>query len=258
MSTREIERELVDVLHRHAEDAMTGTDTHTEHERFREQIEIGPDNTPRNRWTVGVAAAAAVMAGIGVWALGDKGSENGAPPAAPSEVLSDAEIAQGFVEAYGDGDVVRAATYLAPGREPYPDWEMYVERDVVWGMTFLFEPCEAKTETPFGTAVLCPFDIHTAHSEAMGAGPFTGNSFTVYVKHGAVVQADYQMPYATNGQATYVEGVWAWVAHNYPQDWDFLSLDEPDVPKAQWSRWLRMWDDALDAYHEAETGGDAE
>ena len=46
MSTRAIERELVDVLHRHAEDAMTGTDTHTEHERFREQIEIGPDNTP--------------------------------------------------------------------------------------------------------------------------------------------------------------------------------------------------------------------
>jgi hypothetical protein len=260
MSTREIERELVDALQRHAEDAMTGTDTHTEHERFREQLEMGADKTPRNRWAAGVAvaAAAAVVAGIGLWGLGGQGGDRDTPPTGPSDDLSEAEIAQGFVEAFGEGDVVRAATYLAPGHEPYPDWEMYVERNVAWGMTFLVEPCEAKTETPFGTAVLCPFDVHTAYSGAMGAGPFTGNSFTVYVKDGAVVQADYQMPFATNGMSDYVDEVWGWVARNYPQDWDFLSLEEEDVPKAQWARWLRMWGDALDAYLEAETGEDAE
>ena len=260
MSTREIELELADVLHRHAEDAMTGTDTHTEHERFREQLEMGADKKPRNRWAVGVAlaAAAAVVAGIGVWAVGDQGADRSLPPTQEPEGPSDVEIAQGFLEAYADGDVVRAATYLAPGHEPYPDWEMYVERNAVFGFAYRFEQCEALSKSVFGTPVRCPFDLHIAHSEALGEGPFTGNTFTVYVEDGAVTRADDSIPWETNGQFDYVDKVFGWVEHNYPQNSEFLSLDEPDVPKAQWSRWLRMWDRTLDAYLEAKTGGNAE
>jgi hypothetical protein len=253
MSTQEIERELAEVLHRHAEDAMAGTDTHTEHERFREQLEMGADRQPRNRWAVGVAvaAASAVVVGISVWALGGQGDNSGIPPTGPSEDVSDAEIAQGFVEAYGDGDLVRAATYLAPGHVPYPEWELHVERNVAWDVTYDFEPCEAKTQTPFGPAVLCPFDIQVLHSEAVGRGPFTGNSFTVYVKDGAVTQAEDQMPWETNGIGDHVEEVWSWVGRQYPQHWEFMSLDEPEVPPAEWSRWLRLWERASDAYFEA-------
>ncbi len=181
MRTREIERELTAVFHRHAEDAMSDTDTHTEHERLREHLEMGSGRTYRNRWVVAVAAAAAVVAGIGVWAVGDQGADKSLPPVGESEILSDAEIAQGFLEAYAAGDVVRAAAYLAPGHEPYPDWEMYVERNAVFGFAYRFEQCEALSKSVFGTPVRCPFDLHIAHSEALGEGPFTGNTFTVYV-----------------------------------------------------------------------------
>lgn len=253
MSTQEIERELAEVLHRHAGEAMTGTDTHTEHERFREQLEVGPGEPHRVRWAVvvAVAAAAAVIAGLGVWALGDQGPDRSLPPTGEPEGPSDAEIAQAFVEAYGEGDVVQAATYLAPGHEPYADWEMFVERNVAWDVTYDFEPCEAKTHTPFGTAVLCPFDMHVLHSEAVGSGPFTGNTFTVYVKDGAVTQAEDQMPWDTNGIGDHLDEVWSWLERQYPQDVEFMSLDEPDVPPAEWSRWLRLWERASDAYLEA-------
>jgi hypothetical protein len=254
MSTRNVEHELTTLLHRHAEDAMDSTDTRTERERFRESLEVGVGGSGRNRWAAGAAAAVAAVAAVGVWAAGNLGDDGDVPPAGqPTGVSSDVEIAQGFVDAYGDGDVVRAATYLAPGKEPFPDWEFYVERNVAWDATFLFERCEAKTETPIGTAVLCPFDLHVLHSDELGGGPFTGNTFTVYVQDGAVTQADDQMPFATNSMGAYFDAVWGWVEQNYPADTEFLFLDEPDVPEAQRSRWLRMWEHHLDAYLEAKT-----
>lgn len=253
MSTQDVERELTAVLNRHAEDAMDSTDTQAERARFYDVVEAEPGND-RRRWVVGVAAAAAAaVAVVGVWTADNVGEEGELPPTEPTLVPSDVEIAQGFVDAYGDGDLVRAATYLAPGKEPYPDWEIYVERNVAWDATFLFEPCEAKTETPIGTAVLCPFDLHVMHSAELGEGPFTGNTFTVYVKDGAVTQADDQMPFETNGMGVYLDTVLAWVEQNYPADAEFLFLDEPDVPEAQRSRWLRMWEHHLDAYLEAKT-----
>ncbi|MGH3347788.1 MAG: hypothetical protein ACRDO4_12475 [Nocardioides sp.] len=253
MSTRELERELKAILHRHAEDAMDSTDTHAEHERLNDDVLEAEPRTDRRRLAVGAAVAAAVAA-VGVWTAGSLGDDGDIPPAVPpANVSSDLEIAQGFVDAYGDGDLVRAATYLAPAKEPYPDWEFYVERNVAWDVTFLFEPCEVKTETPAGTALVCPFDLHVLHSDELGEGPFTGNTFTVYVQDGAVTQADDQMPFETNGQGDYFDSVFAWVERNFPADTEFLFLDEPDVPKAQRSRWLRMWEHRLDAYLEAMT-----
>jgi len=259
MRMQVIERELVDVLQRHAEDAIAGTDTLAEHERFREHLESDSGGTARNRWGVAVAAAAVVVAAIGGWTLGRLEDDGDVRPVGPSTELSDAEIAQGFVEAYADGDVLRAASYLAPGQyEPHSGWEAVIERNLAWGLTFLFDPCEVTAETPFGSAVRCPFDLHVMHSDAVGEGPFTGNTFTVFVKDGAVTEADDQMPWETNGQGEYVDSVYAWVQRHYPEQWDFMSLDESDVPQTQWSRWLRMWERALDAYLEAKTGGSAE
>ncbi len=260
MSTREIERELVAVLHRRAEDAISGTDTLAEHQRFQAELELRTESrvTARTRWTVAVAAAAVVVAALGGWTLGRLADDGDLRPAGPSTELSDAESAQGFVEAYADGDVLRAASYLASGQyEPYPGWETEIERNLAWGVTFLFEPCEVTADGSFGSAVLCPFDLHVMRSDAVGKGPFTGNTFTVIVKDGAVMEADNQMAWETNGQGEYIDTVYAWVKRNYPQQWDFLSLDEPDVPHAQWQRWLRLWDRALDAYLEAKTGGSA-
>jgi hypothetical protein len=255
MRTQQIERELRAVIHRHAEDAIAGTDTVGEHERFRQHLETDSKGTGRNRWAVAVAAASVVLAAVGGWALGALPDDGGPRPAGPSTGMSDTEIAQAFVEAYGAGDVVQAATYLAPGHEPYEGWETYVARNVAWHAIFLFETCEVANESSFGTGVLCPFDLHVMHSDAVGEGPFTGNTFTVYVKDGAITQADDQMPFETNGQSEYVESVTAWVERHYPQEWAFLSLDEPDVAGPERPRWLRMWDRALDAYLEAETGG---
>jgi hypothetical protein len=259
MSMREIERELAAVLHRHAEDAITGTDTVAEHQRFQAELELdtGSRVTARNRWAVAVAATAVVVAAIGGWALGRLEDDGDVRPAGPSTRMSDAEIAQAFVEAYGAGDAVRAATYLAPGHVPYDGWDRDIERNVAWGVTFLFDSCEVTAEGWFGSAVLCPFDLHVMHSDAVGKGPFTGNTFTVFVKDGAVTEAEDQMPWETNGQGEYIDAVNAWVQRNHPQEWELLNPDESEAG-AQWDRWLRTWGHVLDAYLQAKTGRSAE
>ncbi len=259
MSTREIERELVAVLHRRAEDAIIGSDTLAEHQRFQAELELDTESrvTVRKKWAIAVAAVAVVLATVGGWTLGALGDNRGPRPAGPSTGMSDVEIAQAFVEAYGAGDLVQAATYLAPGHVPYVGWDRDIERNVAWDVTFLFEKCEVASESSFGTGVLCPFDLHVMHSDAVGEGPFSGNTFTVYVKNGAVTEADDQMPWETNGQGEYIDSVTAWVERNHPQGWELLRLEKPEVG-AQWDRWLRLWDHALDAYLEAKTGEGAE
>ena len=79
----------------------------------------------------------------------------------------------------------------------------------------------------------------------------------VFVKDGAVTEAEDQMPWETNGQGEYIDAVNAWVQRNHPQEWELLNPDESEAG-AQWDRWLRTWGHVLDAYLQAKTGRSAE
>ena len=162
-------------------------------------------------------------------------------------------MAQDFVKAFADGDLNEAATYLAPGTEPYPGWRREVERNVAFNFEFLVEPCEAKTKTTIGTVVECPFDMHVLYSKELGEGPFTGNMFTVFVEDGAVLEADNVMAWQTNGQEEYFDKVWNWIKRHHPDDVALMAMDEQEVQPAAWPRYLRLWEQHTRDYYQTMT-----
>lgn len=252
MSTRELERELAVLLHRHAEDAMDSTDTQAEHERLNDVLDTQP-HTDRRRLAVGAVAAAAVAAAAVVWSLGGGDDRAGLPPTLEPDTgrAADEAAAQGFVTAYGEGDVELAGTFLAPSNEMEPGWRRGVQRDVAWNANYLLEPCQMENELPSGTYFVCRFDVHVLSSEEVGAGPFEGSMFQVVVEDGEVLYADVTFPFETNGMMEHVDAFWAWLEENHPADTTFLGQDEPDVPEADWDRWLRLYEKRADEYADA-------
>ena len=189
MST-DVERRLTEVLHRHADDAMDGTDTQKQLRTFLSRQESA---RPRGRRTVVVAlalAAAAVAAAV-FWGTGltdDRTRPEPVDDPRPRAV----RVAEGFVTAYAAGDAERAASFLAPGVEPWDGWRGDLAQDVAWRTEYLLEPCQELWRNPADTVVVCPFDFHAYGSEELGLGPFENGSFTVHVdRQSDVVSATY-------------------------------------------------------------------
>lgn len=256
MSTRNVERELTALLHRHAEDAMNSTDTQAERERLYDVLDAKPTTNSR-RLAVGAAiVAAAVAVAAVVWSFGGGDDRTVIPPTQQpdSGQAADEAVAQEFVAAYVEGDVQRAASFLAPSVEEFPDGRRAVERNSAWGIEYLLEPCTTLTEpTSDRLYVDCQFDMHLMSSREVGLEPFTGNNFSVVVEDGEVVSADITHPYETNGIQEHLEAVFGWVEENHPADAAFLDREESAVPRAEWQRWLRVWEKRLGDYVDAMT-----
>lgn len=248
MNAREVERELTVVLHRQAEDAMNRTNTHDEHQKLQAEVEDAP-RRGRRRWVVGaVAAGIAAAVAFALWPS-DFGDRANSGPAGKAQTTEE-EVAQGFVEAVAGGDAERIASYLAPAA--MADWREQLRQDEAWSREYLLKPCQKSSTAQAGTTVICYFDMRVFHSEQLGLGPFTDNSFTVRVKDGRVVSAEEFTASGPDGQEQIYVAIKAWVQENHPGKWGSMSGGPTGTP-AQMQRWHRLWKVYSQEYADAMT-----
>jgi hypothetical protein len=189
---------------------------------------------------LGAATAAALLGAIGLAAC----SDDSAPEAgsttpttvaasvttlARSEPASATEVAQEFLEAYGEFDADRALTYLTDdaittGVGHAGNWgsedafRLETAFDEAQAILQSVTGCEEK-EAAAGTSVRCAFDLHAFHSDEIGLGPFTDNYWDIVVSDGKITSAIVTWAYLTNG---FSAQLWTpfqtWVSSTHPED----------------------------------------
>lgn len=243
MSARDFERELTVLLQRHAEDAMNRTSTHEEHERLQSGIE---GRSRRNRrWALAGAAAAgfAAVAGFAVWAA-DPGDRDDSAPASDSQTPEE-QLAQGFTEALAAGDTDRIRSY--PATIALDEWaDQNLRLQNAWSMRTIVHACAETSTSSAGTVVDCPYDEHAFHSEQMGIGPFTGNTYTIRVMDGRIASVEATDADGTNGLDDLFLAIGRWVQVNHPGDWEFMQ--SPATRPADQERWYRLWTEYSQEY----------
>jgi hypothetical protein len=259
VSTQNVERDLVALLHRHAEDAMNDTDTQTELQSFRDAAGGPTDARPRvPRWlAIGAAAAlgAAAIVAVALWGPGP--AERPEPgPAVPGEDRADVRAtAEAFADAYVDLDAARMADLMADGVQPWDTWRSTLQRDVAYDVERLMQPCRRTAEATEGVVFTCPYEMHLRGSDEVGRGPFGDNTLDVAVKDGEVTLADYTQLVDVNGVAAHLAKVDRWIAENHPEDVAFLRSQaasqktvDMGLSEAEWSRWTRLTQRYTDEY----------
>ena len=241
MNTRDVERELTAVLHRHAEDAMNRTNTQAEYRKLQSVL-ADQERTDRRRWIAGgvAAAAAAAVVGVAVWSF-DPGGDPSSPPIAQapdSTKTADLAAAEGFAAAFTDHDAAAAA---AGTEEPWLGWRPEWKRNAAYSVEYLMKPCTKSYNISDSTVFTCPYAMHLPGSREIGKAPFRGNVLEVTVTDGKVAWAENRIPFETNGVQQHLEAVHAWVTQNHPKDEPFLFKDEHDVRPGEWQRWTRLW-----------------
>lgn len=253
MSSVDVERRLTEVLQRRAEVVMSRTDTHQE---LREFLTRGdPEPSPaigRNRFTAAVAAGvAAVAATAAVFWAADLTAERADPAPVQQPAVDPVEVTERFLAAYTSNDI-ETVTSMAADEDDLREWRVAMARDEAFGMRFMFEPCRHATTNEIGSGVVCPFSLHTMGSEEVGHGPFEKATFTVWLNSdGRVFEADPTWNFEINGMSEHWDEATGWVWAQHPDQAEFLQLDEPDVPPAQYDRWLSLWREYLADYVEA-------
>jgi hypothetical protein len=223
MSATELERRLADVLQRHAEDAMSRTNTDEQLAELLDETRAS-DQGPR-RWLVGGLVAAAAVAALAV-VLVVRSPEQGTPePAGP---LTPEQVATEYLRAAASYDLPRAASYLS--ESALADWgglEGWRSAQL-WNQAVLFEmepgTCRASAAgQPELSRVECPYAFHSLGSEQLGLGPFDGSSYQFTVRDGEIVKLADDFEFIINA---YSKQVWepfaTWVADNHPQDFEVM------------------------------------
>lgn len=258
MSTQHVERDLAALLHRHAEDAMNDTDTHTELQAFRDTVE-GHEGSTRTRRRVVIAAAAAVAAAaataVALWGPDPAERPEPAPAVPGQDRAADRETAEAFAAAYVEADADRMAELMAEGGQLWDTWQSTLRRDEAWDVERMMQPCRRTAEATEGVVFTCPYLIHLRGSEEVGRGPFGDNTLEVVVQDGEVTLADYTQLVDFNGVTAHLAKVDRWIAENHPQDFAFLRMDRADrktvdmgLSEAEWSRWTRLSQRYTDEY----------
>ena len=255
MTTPEIERELTAVLQRHAEVAMSRTDTQAELKELHDRVEGGPPRGGRGR-LVGAAVAAAAAVVLGVALLADvtdwRADQAPAQDLAPGRT-ADEQVAHDFAEALLAGDAAQARSLLAEGTALPEGWGRLEQRNEAWSTTHDVKPCEAMSTTDYGTRIICPFDYHNLRSEQLGLGPFGNNNVNLVVGDEGVRSFQVGDNSANNGDEQLYHQIGTWVRQEHPGEWRFL--DSPDVGPAEMPRWVRLWQQRTQEYADAMTAG---
>lgn len=248
MST-DVERRLTEVLHRHADDAMDGTDTQEQLRKFLSRQDERPPSH-RRAAVVGAAMVAAAVAAAVVWGAGLADDRAGPEPVVDPRPRT-VRVAEGFVAAYAAGDAERAASFLAPGVEPWEGWRSDLALDVAWRVEYLLEPCQELWSNDVDTAVICPFDLHLLGSEEFRMAPFENGSVTVHIDgQGDVVSAAYSYNGENNGLAAHVKRMRDWMKVVYPYDYPLMKRDYEELDPDEKVVWTRMWNQHLEKFIE--------
>ena len=260
MNTRNTERELAALLHRHAEDAMNSTDTHAERKRLDDVLEAAPRSGRRTQAVVGTVAAAGVITAV-VLTIGG-GEDSTAPDPAGDPTSGDVSsqereaerVADRVVAAYARGDVTTVATMSAPGPQSWPDLSRKTGRDQAWSVEYMLKPCEAQSTSSTGVVIECPADMHLLYSNEVGAGPFKNSGvFTIVIGEGAVHSGTVAYDGEVDGMGDHLDDVFTWVEENHPEEAAFLLEDELQVPARAWDRWTLLWQQYAAEYAAAKT-----
>lgn len=171
-------------------------------------------------WAAVAAVAALVL--IGAFVVSE--SRESAPAAE--------EVATSFVEAVGTFDAEQAISYLADdadisqmissvgghGVEGTPEeFRLLLSLLDASGYEQTLSSCEELGGSASGTSVSCTFDFHNFGSDEIGRGPFSGSSFFLTVRDGAIVQA--RMEFETGEFSPQMwEPFAGWVSKAYPED----------------------------------------
>ncbi|MFP5253605.1 MAG: hypothetical protein ACLGH4_07400 [Actinomycetes bacterium] len=253
MSSLDVERRLTQVLHRHAEDAMSQTDTQQELREFLSRGDPEPSRAlGRNRFTAAVAAGvAATAAAAAVFWTADLAAERADPAPVVEPAPDPAQVADEYTAAYAAYDTAKVLSMADPDAD-LGGLRLSQERDEAFGFRLFMEPCRAGSVLGYGTQVACPFSLHVMHSEEVGSGPFENATFNVMVtEDGKVLDSNPDWNFELNGMTEHWEKVTDWVWAQHPDQQEFLALDEPEVPAAEWDRWLELWERYLQEYADA-------
>ena len=259
MSTRNVERELTALLHRHAEDAMNDTDTQTEQNRFYDVLDAGPGTNRRSLAVVGAVAAAGVAAAV-VWSLGGNEGGTGLPPAddpspqVTEQVSREAELmSDRFMVAISDNDAAAVNSLLRDGA-----WDTGVENELAffeaWYIRYDTEPCRATAGVNDALVVDCEATVHSARSEELGLGPFEGVVYSFVVRGGEIIDAGNDHDYPNSGLGDHMDEVADWMmAQASPAERALLLKNPPELSANERDRWVQLHQQYIDAYVEEKT-----
>jgi hypothetical protein len=253
----ELERRVADVLHHHAEIAMSQTDTEKQYDALVAGAE--PSGDRRRLAVVAGAAAAAAAVVLALVLAGLPGGSDRAETRVPASDRSVVDIAGDFVDAFAAYDIDRAAEDLAPGAQmkvwedgdDVGHWRNGMEWGEAVGFTVLPGDCVRVGSYAFGTVARCSFDLHNLGSERLGIAPFPNNYVDVVVEEGQIVVVDMNVPFETNGHS---EQVWepfvAWLEREHQDDFSKMIVENPDGTQsathseevlALWERYVDEW-----------------
>lgn len=257
MTTHDVEGRVERLLRADAQLAMDRTDTEARLGALLHDLDVQTAATRRTHRHRAVAAAVTVAVAVGLWtwAAPYAGDRDPAPVQEPAA----AEVALGFLRAFGDHDRDGAASYLAPGvrtsiyllpTDPGVDpWRAFNRWLEASGFALLAPSCVADPESSGRVQVHCSFDFHMFGSQDLGTGPFRNNLFSAAVQDGLLVEAT-MWPNRGNG---FWENAWepfaAWVKVRHPSDAPLMYDDWPDQEIASLdARSTALWGRHLDEY----------
>lgn len=225
----ELERRVTDVLHHHAEVAMSTTDTETQYAGFLASTESSVRRR-RVAWGIGaVTAAAALMIALVLGGV-PRLFSNDADTMLPARARTPVQIAADFVDAFAAYDAAKAAQDVAIGGEDelslWPG-DPSLREGLAWaeaaGFKILPEDCVTGRPSTL-TIATCHFDWHFLGSDRLGWPPREG-SFSIQVLGGQIVRASTSMDWNWAGLRQDVQGdlpMWRqfvpWMEREHPDD----------------------------------------
>jgi len=262
----ELERRVADVLHHHAEIAMSSTDTETRYGAFTAGIE---SSVGRRRVTWGIGAVAAAAAVVIALVLGGVPgmSSNKAETQLPARDRTPVQIAADYVDALAAYDATRAAQDVAVGDDELRFWpgEASLRKALSWAeaASFKISPKDCVGDSPVGgvTNVRCPFDWHHLGSDQLGWVP-RGGEFSVRVRGGRIEGASTSLDWPVTGLRQDKHGdhpMWrpflSWLEREHPDDLSamivvggegapsaaFQAPTYTDESRALWAKYVSEW-----------------
>jgi hypothetical protein len=227
-----------------------------------QNVKPDPDSLERerrrqHRWSGGkrIAAVAAAAVALGlIAALLIIQSREEAPAADQTPVAAEApentvnaraaEVATGFLEAYGAFDVEKAMTYLADDATiaslgTQDDPRLLISWLEATGYQQFLDSCEGVGNAASGS-IRCTFDFHGLRSGEIGRGPFGGSSFDLVVRDGKIVQVSQRWEIEKFSTQVW-EPFASWVSKAHPEDAAVMYQDESHTNVRLTEESIRLW-----------------
>jgi hypothetical protein len=200
-------------------------------------------------WALAVAAAiglAAVGLILGTLVRHHARTPANQPPTTSPAAMSAAQVATGFLQAYGAFDADRAITYLADDADLLPlgvhgtrEFRLLLSFLGAQGFKQIRTFCEETSRSVFGTEVRCTFDFHAIRSDEIGKGPYSGSYFDLSVRDGRIVRATEYLEISEFSPQMW-EPFANWVSTKYAKD-AAVMYNETLTDYRLTARSIRLW-----------------